>query len=77
MDGSGNTTVVWTQAGSIWTNRYTAGVGWGAAISISIGGTSVTEPQIVVDSNGDAVAVWQQLDGTQNIWANHYLAGWG
>jgi len=33
-----------------------------------------------VDSNGNAVAVWQQLDGTRNnIWANRYVAGvgWG
>jgi uncharacterized protein YheU (UPF0270 family) len=77
MDGSGNAMVVWAQAGSIWAKRYTAGVGWGAAMSISSGGTSVAAPQITVDTNGDAVAVWQQLDGTQNIWANHYLAGWG
>ena len=30
MDGSGNAVVVWTQNAKIWTNRYTAGVGWGA-----------------------------------------------
>ena len=36
-----------------------------------------TAPQIAVDTNGDAVVVWQQLDGIQNVWANHYLAGWG
>jgi len=77
MDGSGNAVVVWTQNAKIWTNRYTAGVGWGVATSISIGGTSVDAPQITVDSNGDAVAVWQQLDSAQNVWANHYLAGWG
>jgi len=37
----------------------------------------VAAPQITVDTNGDAVAVWQQTDGTQNVWANRYLAGWG
>ena len=78
VDDSGNAVVVWVQNNSIWAARYTVGVGWGAATIISSGVTSVaTAPQIAVDTNGDAVAVWQQLDGIQNIWANHYLAGWG
>jgi len=77
MDGSGNAVVVWAQANSIWAARYTAGVGWGAATTISDGVGNATAPQIAVDTNGDAVVVWQQLDGIQNVWANHYLAGWG
>ena len=77
MDGNGNAVVVWMQNTEIWTNRYTAGVGWGTATIISTGGTSVAAPQISVVAGGDAVAIWQQLDSTQNVWANRYLAGWG
>jgi hypothetical protein len=78
MDGNGNAVVVWMQNTGIWTNRYTAGVGWGAATIISIVAAGADVPQIAVDTDGDAVAVWQQLDGAQNnVWANHYLAGWG
>lgn len=38
------------------------------------------EPRIAVDMAGNAVAVWQQSDGTRtNIWANRYAlgSGWG
>jgi hypothetical protein len=30
-------------------------------------------PQIAFDANGNALAVWEQFDGTRyNIWANRY-----
>jgi len=78
MDGSGNAVVVWVQNTKVWTNRYTVGVGWGTETNISSGGTSIAAPQIAVDTDGDAVVVWQQVDGAQtNIWADYYLAGWG
>ncbi|MEQ6341252.1 MAG: hypothetical protein M3A44_06245 [Gammaproteobacteria bacterium] len=38
------------------------------------------DPQIAVDGNGNAFAVWAKFDGTRkNIWANRYVAGsgWG
>ena len=37
-------------------------------------------PQVAFDSSGNAIAVWQQYDGTRfNIWANRYTASgnWG
>ncbi len=88
MDGSGNALVVWGQELSAslsrvdaWSNRYTAGSGWGAAQVIETNDASNTQqPQIAVDAAGNGLAVWAQSDGTRvSIWANRYVAGsgWG
>lgn len=40
--------------------------------------SSATLPQIAIDNNGNAIAVWSQSDGTRfNILANYYTAGSG
>ena len=37
-----------------------------------------SSPQVAIDTNGNALAVWRQSDGTRyNIWANRYTAGTG
>lgn len=39
-----------------------------------------SDPRVVFDGNGNAIAVWSQFDGARkNIWANRYTAasGWG
>jgi len=86
VDPSGNAVAVWSQILSggqfdIWSNRYTAGVGWGTAEPIETDdrGRAVS-PAVAVDTSGNAVAVWEQYDGTrQNIVSNRYTAGvgWG
>ncbi len=54
---------------------------WGDPVLIEInnaGGAAF--PQVTVDVNGNAVAVWFQSDGTRNnIWANRFTpaGGWG
>ena len=54
---------------------------WGEPLLIEIsnaGGAIL--PQVAMDPNGNAVAVWRQSDGTRtNIWANRFTpsAGWG
>jgi hypothetical protein len=91
VDTNGNSIAVWHQYGedgsapSIWANRYVAGEGWGTAQLIETDGTAppmcctpAYSPQISMDTNGNALVVWQQSDGTrQNIWVNRYLAGTG
>ena len=80
VDGNGNATAVWSQrniAGftfNIWTNRYTAGVGWGTAKMIDSDANPARVPQIGVDANGNAIAVWQQDSGgiRPSIWANTF-----
>src|SRR5690606_507901 len=76
---------VWQQDGgarmNIWANRYTPGSGWGTAELIETDDTgNAVRPRVVMDSAGNAVAVWAQFDGTRNnIRANRYTAGagWG
>jgi uncharacterized protein YbdZ (MbtH family) len=84
IDGSGNAIAVWHQkkygAGiSIWANRYTVGSGWGTAELIETATGNAHSPRIAIDGSGNAIAVWNQDDGTQySIWANRYTAenGW-
>jgi hypothetical protein len=85
VDNNGNAIAVWDQNdgniafANIWTNRYTPLGGWGAAVLLeSNNAGSATNPKIAFDANGNAIAVWQQSDGTRNnIWANRYTAGTG
>ena len=84
MDGSGNAIAVWTQFDgtiwSIWANRYAAGLGWEAEAVIETDPRDADNPQVAVDGSGNAIAVWEQYDGTVwNIWANRYstATGWG
>lgn len=80
VDPQGNATAVWkegffqTDPKAIWANRYTPSGGWGAPVLI---GTEDADharyPQVAVDPDGNATAVWSESDGTRyNIWANRY-----
>ncbi len=85
IDGSGNAIAVWQQNDgsydSIYANRYVAGSGWGTAVLVESSSTgNAASPQIAADSNGNAMAVWFQSDGTyDSIYANRYTvgSGWG
>jgi hypothetical protein len=85
MNASGNAMVVWQQFDgvshdNIWANRYTPGTGWGSAELIEGDSAEAGTPQIALDANGNAIAVWQQIDGTRfSIWASRFTpaGGWG
>jgi len=88
MDPMGNAMMVWMEnnglltAGRIWSNRYTPGLGWGTARQIDAGSAflEIGQPCVIVDPNGNAVALWRQSDGPglpSRIWANRYTAGGG
>ncbi len=85
VDENGNALAVWTQSdgmrANVWSNRYVAGIGWGSAELIETDDTgNAFGPQIGVDENGNALAVWRQFDGARlNVWSNRYAAGigWG
>lgn len=57
------------------------GPGWSAPLSISAAGGG--NPKVVIDAEGNALAVWQQVDsGTfsnDSVWASRYTpaGGWG
>jgi hypothetical protein len=77
FDSSGNATAVWYQSDgtrdNIWANRFD-GASWGSAELIEAGDAGSAEwPQIAIDSSGNAIAVWQQSDGTRyNVYANRF-----
>ncbi len=83
FDAGGSALAVWSKFDgtrtNIWASRYTAGTGWGAAALIETDNAgSANKPQIAIDANGNALAVWQQSDGeADSVWANRYAAGTG
>lgn len=83
FDSSGNAIAVWSQNDgtryNIWANRFD-GTNWGTAILIeSDNSGSAFASSIAFDGNGNAIAVWDQSDGTRsNIWANRFNGtNWG
>src|SRR5262249_11424678 len=85
FDSNGNAVAVWQQSDgthfNIWSNRYSAGTGWGTAAKIETDDTGdALSPIIAVTPDGHAVATWYQSDAVQsNTWANELdpVAGWG
>ena len=82
----GSAISVWSQSDgmvtSIWANSYTPATGWGLTPELletsNIG--NAHSPEIVLDANGNAMAIWLQSDGTRdNLWSNYYTSsvGWG
>ena len=84
LDANGNALAVWEQPigsrDNIWANRYDAITGWGTPSLIENTDWNAFSPQVAFDANGNAVAVWRQVNGTRyDVWANRYDAatGWG
>ncbi|MBI4564369.1 MAG: hypothetical protein HY716_06720 [Planctomycetes bacterium] len=78
VDSDGNATAVWTSfdgvRSKLWSNRYTLGEGWGAAVLIetNVNGGALT-PQVVADFKGSVTVVWQQADGFRaRLWSVRY-----
>jgi hypothetical protein len=80
MDSSGNAFAVWVQLDnvyrlSIYASKYTNAIGWGTIRLLETSNVDAINPQVATDSNGNAVAVWEQ---SGSIYANRYSAGaWG
>ncbi len=84
IDATGNVLAVFTQwdgtRTNIMANRYSVATStWGTAALIETDNAGDADyPQIAINANGNALAVWHQHDGTRtNIWANHYTTGTG
>ncbi len=77
FDSNGNALAIWYQdtgiRSDVWVNRFD-GVSWGGASLIESDDTgSAGNPQIAVDNNGNAFAIWDQSDGTRyNILVNRF-----
>ena len=84
---SGRAMVVWAQLTSagaydIWARPFDPAAGWGTLARIEAGAGLAAQPQVGMDSSGNAIAVWSQRDGQFGpfkIVANRYTAasGWG
>ena len=82
VDGSGRVFAAWAQSDGVrsnaWASRFVPGSGWEAPTTIEFDLFGAGAPDVAADSNGNALAVWEQYDGTRtNIWANRYLPGVG
>jgi hypothetical protein len=88
MDDNGNAMAVWKQTENtmngyhdhVYAKRFSSGA-WEATISIGYD-VGVFGPQVAMDDNGNAMAVWSDFYGSaaggQYISANRYSAGaWG
>lgn len=78
FDSDGDAIAVWEQGDgeydNIYANRYTADAGWNATAdrienNDSEGAGDAGDPQIAIDSDGNAIAVWEQIDndGSGNV----------
>lgn len=69
VDPAGNAFAIWQQEDlfrfNIWSNRFVPGRGWGTAELLEQEEFFSTAPQIAVDANRHAHAVWAQADPTQ------------
>jgi hypothetical protein len=88
FDGAGNAMAVWTQLTAatgkshVWARRYLPATGWGTAEPIQAATTGDGfGPQVAFKANGDALVVWQQIDGSLgNVWLRPFTAStssWG
>ncbi|MGQ9587439.1 MAG: hypothetical protein ACUVT7_03545 [Thermoplasmata archaeon] len=82
VDSLGNATAVWHQYDgtrwNIWANRYVVGAGWGTAVPLETSTNPAGNPDVAVDAEGNALAVWAQSDGTRYVvWASLYRHGSG
>ena len=85
MDATGNAVAVWTQDTSIridvWANLYDPESGWGTETLLETSDTgSANYAEVSMDGSGNAMAVWDQYDGTRyNAYASRYssASGWG
>lgn len=78
LQPNGDAFAVWQQKTGelyhVWANRYVAGRGWGNAERLEHNESGhAMGPAIAVDSNGRAIAMWQQRDGNLfRIWASRF-----
>ena len=82
-DGKGNAIAMWSQSNStndsIFTNRYSSG-GWSTSMVFQAGfNYNSTIPEVAMDDNGNAMAVWRQnYSGSNHLVASRYSTGtWG
>jgi hypothetical protein len=86
VNANGDAMAIWLQKDGtyycVYGRAYIKGSGWKPIQKIRNSTTSdAVAPQIALDNNGNAIAIWEQNDGTRDaIFVNHYTAStqtWG
>lgn len=83
LDDGGLAVAAWQQFDgsvlNIMANRFENGAWGGAELIETDGANSGRKPQVALDANGRALAVWEQFDGAQfRVWANRFDGdSWG
>lgn len=82
VDAAGNAIAMWTRpvgignVDVIWSNRYSAGSGWGTTELIKADETTVAEAaRLDVGAGGEAFVIWVQYtppDGRKDVWAARF-----
>jgi PKD domain len=71
MNDRGDTIVAWTRgegsSGIIQASFRPAGGSFGAAVNLSSGGESATDPRVAIDDAGDATVVWDRYNGVDEV----------
>ncbi len=86
IDPAGNAIAVWGQANGdvaaslrIWANVFDVVSGWGTPTPLQSSDVLANVPQIAMDANGNGVAAWYQINGSDyEVWVNRYVknSGW-
>jgi hypothetical protein len=84
VNGNGNASVVWRYSDgtryNVVSRNYFPGTGWDTGYDLEAMSGDVQGPQVDMNDDGYAIAVWSQDDGTYpSIYANVYTpgTGWG
>lgn len=82
LTGNGDALAVWRQANDLWSSIGLASadglLSWSTPALVEQNAALPTRPQLAADAAGNAIAVWEQSDGTSSsIWANHFLYSTG
>lgn len=83
VDARGNATAVWYQwdgaMRNIWAARYERGTGWSAPFNLEQDAAYADSPQVAMDAEGNAIAVWIQAHvSAPSLWASRFTpaGGW-
>ena len=81
VDAQGDAVAIWGQQQdqSIWANRFSAETGWEGAELLDATGVDFNVPQVAMDLEGNAIAVWLRTDaGTPKVWSSRHTldSGW-
>jgi hypothetical protein len=80
FDSAGNAVAAWLEIPDVYASRYVPGLGWGNPELIEHQAGFSQSPNVVVDADGSATAVWvSQTSERYNVWSSRYTvgSGWG